>query len=268
MEIMINSILSKEFRKRAGSMKTNLTFSTLATRFLPVAVLFYSAGSLSNAQGQTGYYAAAYRGAPSQAQAYTVYAQQVAYQQQMAAYNQKMAAYQHQFAVYQQQKAAYDRAMAQQAAIARPAFAVPSARPAHSTLLRYDGRFAAAPLSTPAQVQYAVSAGNSLQNKPYRRGGGHASVNDNAYDCSGSVSYVLIKAGLLRSPLPSSGFASYGLPGPGRYITIYVKPGDHVFMTVCGLRMDTSGGVGDEGPRWRAKPRSASGFIMRHPAGF
>ena len=26
---------------------------------------------------------------------------------------------------------------------------------------------------------------------------------------------------MLRAPLPSGGFASYGLPGPGRYITIY-----------------------------------------------
>ena len=104
------------------------------------------------------------------------------------------------------------------------------------------------PRSAPAQVQYAVHAGNSIQNKPYRRGGGHGSVEDNAYDCSGSVSYVLIKAGLLRSPLPSSGFANYGLPGPCRYITIYVKPGDHVFMTVCGLRMDTPGGRDDEAP--------------------
>ena len=249
-------------------MKANLTSTKLTKTLLTVAVLLSAAGSASKSHGQTGYYAAAYRGAPAQAQAYTAYAQQVAYQQQMAAYQQKMAAYQQQLAVYQQQKVAYDRAMAQQAAAARPAFAVPSARPAHSTLLRYDGRFAAAPLSTPAQVQYAVSAGNSIQNKPYRRGGGHARVNDNAYDCSGSVSYVLIKAGLLRSPLPSAGFASYGLPGPGRYITIYVKPGDHVFMTVCGLRMDTSGGGDDEGPRWRAKPRSADGFIMRHPAGF
>jgi cell wall-associated NlpC family hydrolase len=148
----------------------------------------------------------------------------------------------------------------------RPA---PQAAPAAAgNYLRFDGRYAAAPISLPAPVQHAVNAVNQIQNKPYRRGGGHASVDDNAYDCSGSVSYALIKAGLLRAPLSSGAFASYGQPGPGRFITIYVKPGEHVFMTICGLRLDTTGGQSGEGPRWRAKPRSADGFIMRHPAGF
>lgn len=247
-------------------MKANPTNTKLTKIRIAAAALLIAAGFATKSHGQTGHYVT-YRGAAPPAQNYTVYSQQAAYQQQMAAYQQKMAVYQQQLAVYQQQKAAYDRAMAQQAPTVRPAIAVPSARPT-ATNLRYDGRYAAAPLSAPAQVQYAVSAGNKIQNKPYRRGGGHANVEDSAYDCSGSVSYVLIKAGLLRAPLPSSGFANYGLPGPGRYITIYVKPGSHVFMTVCGLRMDTSGGGDDEGPRWRAKPRAADGFIMRHPAGF
>ena len=193
----------------------------------------------------------------------TAQAQQIAYQQQVAAYNYKMAVYQQQMAAYQQQKAAYDQAMARQSAVARPAPAS-----AYATSIRFDGRYAAAPSNFPAQVQYAVNAANRIQSHPYRRGGGHARVDDNAYDCSGSVSHVLIKAGLLRAPLPSTGFASYGLPGPGRYITIFVKPGEHVFMTVCGLRMDTGGGRQEEGPRWRAKPRSTAGFSMRHPAGF
>jgi hypothetical protein len=194
----------------------------------------------------------------------TAQAQQIAaYQQQVATYNYKMAVYQQQMAVYQQQKAAYDHAMARQSAAARPA---PAA--AHASSIRFDGRYAATPSNFPAQVQYAVNAANRIQSAPYRRGGGHARVDDNAYDCSGSVSHVLIKAGLLRAPLPSSGFANYGLPGPGRYITIFVKPGEHVFMTVCGLRMDTGGGRQEEGPRWRAKPRSTAGFSMRHPAGF
>ena len=249
-------------------MNTNLTSSKLTKTRIAVAALLITAGFASKSHAQTGYYAAAYQGVPARTQNYSAYAQQVVYQQQMAAYQQKIAIYQQDLAVYNQQKAAYDRAMAQQAAAARPAVAIPSARPVYSTALRYDGRFAAAPLTAPAQVQYAVSAGNSIQNKPYRRGGGHGRVDDYAYDCSGSVSYILIKAGLLRAPLPSTGFASYGLPGPGRYITIYVKPGSHVFMTVCGLRMDTTGGGDDEGPRWRAKPRAADGFIMRHPAGF
>jgi hypothetical protein len=119
----------------------------------------------------------------------------------------------------------------------------------------------------PVPVRMAVAAGNDLQAKPYQRGGGHKYVNDNAYDCSGSVSYCLIKAGLLRSPLSSKEFVNYGEPGPGRFITLYVKPGDHVFMSICGLRFDTSGGSKSQGPRWRANARSMDGFIMRHPFG-
>ena len=238
--------------------------SKLTKTRLAISALLFAAAFASKSHGQAGYYATAYQGIP-QAQANYAHAQQVAYQQQLAAYHQKLAVYNQQMAVYQQQKAAYDHAMAH-----RPPAAAPVARAAvpTSNALRFNGRFAAAPSTMPAQVQYAVNAANSLQNKPYRRGGGHAHVEDRAYDCSGSVSYVLIKAGLLRAPLPSTGFASYGLPGPGRYITIYVKPGQHVFMTVCGLRMDTGGGSDEEGPRWRAKPRSADGFMMRHPAGF
>lgn len=248
-------------------MKTNPTSFLITKIRWIIAGLLVAAGILSKSHGQAAYYAAAYQGVPAQQAAYqremAIYQQKLAAYNEQVAYQQKLAAYNQQLAVYNQQKAAYDRAMAEQTAVA-----VPTARPVTSTPLRYDGRYVAAHVGLPAQVQYAVSAGNSIQSKPYRRGGGHASVNDSAYDCSGSVSYVLIKAGLLRAPLPSTGFASYGLPGPGKYITIYVKPGEHVFMTVCGLRMDTSGGHDDEGPRWRAKTRSTAGFITRHPAGF
>lgn len=248
-------------------MNTNLTSSSSHQFRLAIASLLFALTFISQSHGQAGYYGAAYRG-PAAAPTYVAYAQQAAYQRDMAEYQRKVAEYQQQLAIYNQQKAAYDRAMAQQAAMARPALAVPAARPAQMAAISYNGRFASASNAMPAQVQYCVRAANSIQNKPYRRGGGHGSVEDSAYDCSGSVSYVLIKAGLLGAPLPSNGFATYGQPGPGRYITIYVKPGEHVFMTVCGLRMDTSGGHDDEGPRWRAKPRAADGFIMRHPAGF
>jgi hypothetical protein len=152
----------------------------------------------------------------------------------------------------------------------RPAVVAPAPRPvaqAAGNYLSFNGRYASAPSHMPAPVQYAVSAGNQLQGKPYVRGGGHRTVNDNAYDCSGSVSYTLIKAGLLSRPLSSKEFASFGQPGPGRFITIFVKPGDHVFMSICGLRLDTSGGSEGQGPRWRAKARSMDGFIMRHPFG-
>ncbi len=161
---------------------------------------------------------------------------------------------------------------------ARPvAYAYPAvARPVPAPLLQvmpasnylvFNGRFAAAPAHLPLPVQYAVSAGNELQGKPYVRGGGHRSLNDSGYDCSGSVSYTLIKAGLLNRPLSSKEFRSYGEAGPGRFITIYVKPGEHVFMSICGLRFDTTGGGEGQGPRWRPTARSMEGFEMRHPFG-
>lgn len=155
---------------------------------------------------------------------------------------------------------------AQQAPVAPRAMSV-APLAAVSNFLVFNGKYAAAPAHLPPQVKYAVTAGNYIQNKPYVRGGGHKSLEDRAYDCSGSVSYMLIKGGMLNRPLSSKEFASYGEAGPGRFITIYVKPGEHVFMSVCGLRMDTSGGSEGQGPRWRASARSMDGFVMRHPFG-
>jgi hypothetical protein len=133
-----------------------------------------------------------------------------------------------------------------------------------SVLLR-DGR-AIAPKSSPSRVKAAVAAGNRLQGKPYQMGGGHRSVEDHAYDCSGTVSYALINAGLLRSPLTSGGFRKYGEPGPGRWITIYAKDG-HTFMSIGRLRLDTSYRGGGSGPSWTTNTRPAKGYVMRHPRG-
>ncbi len=134
--------------------------------------------------------------------------------------------------------------------------------------LYFDGRYAHPPPWLPSKIQVAVEAGNGLQTCCYKRGGGHARIIDDGYDCSGSVSRVLMSAGLLDTPLSSAGFAHYGQPGPGRWITLFVRPGDHVFMSVCGLRLDTTGPGGTPGPRWRAHPRNYSGFQVRHPPGF
>lgn len=228
------------------------------------------AAFVAPASAQQGYYAAGHYAAPHAQAAYA--------QQQAAAYAQNQAAW---AAYYRQQQAnaqAWAAYHAQQAAAAAAARSAPRATPVaapraaatvgNSYQIRFDGRFASVGATAPAQLQHAVYAANTLQNKPYVRGGGHAHVEDNAYDCSGSVSYVLIKAGLLRAPLSSSAFSTYGEAGPGRFITIWVKPGEHVFMTICGLRMDTSGQITGEGPRWRTKSRSYAGFTPRHPAGF
>src|SRR4051794_1768561 len=142
-----------------------------------------------------------------------------------------------------------------------PALA-PSTVPGAAAVL--TGTTATAPAGSPAAVKLAIAAGNQLQGLPYRFGGGHVAFKDTAYDCSGTVSYMLHGAGLLASPLDSTELMSFGLAGPGRWITIYSTPG-HAYAVVAGLRLDTSGSP--SGPRWRPAPRSGAGFTARHPAG-
>jgi peptidoglycan hydrolase-like protein with peptidoglycan-binding domain len=111
-----------------------------------------------------------------------------------------------------------------------------------------------------------VRAGNRIATTPYVYGGGHGSFSSSGYDCSGSVSYALHGGGLLRSPLDSTGFMSYGRPGPGRHITIYANAG-HAYMVVKGRRFDTSA-RSETGSRWSNEMRSSAGYVARHPAGF
>ena len=124
---------------------------------------------------------------------------------------------------------------------------------------------AVAPEDAPDVVKRVILAGNQIAKFPYKWGGGHGAWRDTGYDCSGSVSFALAGAGLLRSPLTSGGFLSYGSPGPGEWITIYTNPG-HIFMLVAGLRFDTSG-QGRAGTRWQAESASTSGFAVRHIPG-
>lgn len=225
---------------------------TLARLALTVSLLAVATA----ANAQNGYSAAGYYAAP---QAQAAYAQQQANAQAWANYHAQQANAQA-WANYYAQQAAAQRAAAQRAAAAQPAVA-------GNSQIRFDGRFASVGQTAPQALQFAVYAANTLQNKPYVLGGGHRNIEDSAYDCSSSTSYVLIKAGLLNRCLSSKEFASYGQAGVGRFITIWVKPGEHVFMTICGLRMDTSGQYTGEGPRWRTKSRSYAGFTPRHPFG-
>jgi len=128
-----------------------------------------------------------------------------------------------------------------------------------------DG-MALAPRGAPDAVARVIAGGNEIAKFPYIWGGGHGSFVDNGYDCSGSVSYALAAAGLLKSPLTSGSFASWGEPGPGKWITIAAN-GGHVYMYVAGLRFDTSGRSGPRGSRWQSAPRSNAGFVLRHPPG-
>lgn len=117
----------------------------------------------------------------------------------------------------------------------------------------------------PLRIRRAIAAADRIAHKPYRLGGGHRSFRDSAYDCSGTVSYVLHGAGALDSPLDSRALMSYGRPGKGRWITIYAHRG-HTFMTIRGRRYDTSM-RGPGGSRWGRGMRSTAGYTVRHPPG-
>jgi hypothetical protein len=138
-----------------------------------------------------------------------------------------------------------------------------------------DGK-AIAPASAPRAVKRMIEAGNMIIGKPYRYGGGHKPyarssrtrqvVLDSGYDCSGSVSFALYGGRVLKSPLDSRSFASWGLAGPGRWVTVYTSPG-HAYAVIAGLRFDTS--MRDDpsrtGPGWSKRLRRSDSFVPRHP---
>ena len=130
-----------------------------------------------------------------------------------------------------------------------------------------ENGFAVPPADAPPEVKAVIEAGNRIAKKPYKYGGGHARLNDTGYDCSGSVSYALRKAGLLSGARASGDFMRWGEPGRGTWITIRANSG-HMYMIVAGLRFDTSGARARGGSRWTTKMRSARGYRGRHPEGF
>ena len=121
------------------------------------------------------------------------------------------------------------------------------------------------PAGAPLAVREVIAAGNAIATLPYIWGGGHASFQASGYDCSGSVSYALAAAGLLSSPLDSTGFESWGDPGPGRWITVYANAG-HAWMEVAGWRFDTVA-LAETGTRWSQGGGEFGGFVVRHPPG-
>jgi cell wall-associated NlpC family hydrolase len=123
------------------------------------------------------------------------------------------------------------------------------------------------PQGVPTTIQQVVAGANEITDLPYVYGGGHASFVDNAYDCSGSVSYALAAGGLLSAPETSGALESWGAPGPGKWITIYASEG-HVYMYVnvggAWMRYDTVGRSGPFASRWQPSARSNEGFVARH----
>jgi cell wall-associated NlpC family hydrolase len=119
------------------------------------------------------------------------------------------------------------------------------------------------PANVPEVVQRVVAGGNAIANFPYVFGGGHGSFVDNAYDCSGSVSYALAAGGLLSAPLTSGELEKWGVAGAGRYITVLANAG-HTYMYVNGVLFDTAGRSGVFASRWQLRSIDNSGYVARH----
>ncbi|HEV3034006.1 MAG TPA: hypothetical protein VGX72_04370 [Solirubrobacteraceae bacterium] len=119
------------------------------------------------------------------------------------------------------------------------------------------------PTGVPEVVQKVIAGANEIADFPYVYGGGHASFVDNAYDCSGSVSYALAAGGLLSAPETSGTLESWGAAGPGKYITVYANAG-HTYMYVDGILYDTAGRSGVYASRWQVQPTDNEGYVVRH----
>lgn len=150
-----------------------------------------------------------------------------------------------------------------------PTIPVPTTRtvPGKIAYLRADGK-AAIPRQAPTRVKRVIAAANEIVGKPYKWGGGHARLIDKGYDCSGTVGYALIRAGLLTTPMTSGDLARWGEADAGRHITIYANR-HHVYMELVGLRLDTSPVADTQGtgPRWRQVIGQRPHFRVRHPLG-
>jgi Transglycosylase SLT domain len=147
-----------------------------------------------------------------------------------------------------------------------------------------DGHVALIPAGVPATVQAMVVAGNELQELPYGPGGHPDPRGALEEDCSSTLNYVLYRAGvrpiseIVRSNPLAQDYVHWGDSGPGRWVTIYATgaPTPHVFVTVAGLRLDTSGNGTDvgpnrneDGPRWRILDHipTWAHWAVRHPPG-
>jgi Transglycosylase SLT domain len=151
-------------------------------------------------------------------------------------------------------------------------------------LLPGDGHLAMVPSGVPAVVQAMVVAGNELQDLHYGPGGHPDPLGVSEEDCSSTVNYVLYRAAvrplseiLADNPLAQD-YVHWGDSGPGRWVTIYATdlPTPHVFITIAGLRLDTSHDGTDvgpnraqDGPRWRILGHipTWAHWAVRHPPG-
>jgi hypothetical protein len=147
-----------------------------------------------------------------------------------------------------------------------------------------DGHEALIPSQAPPAVQAMLIAGNELQSLPYGPDGHPDPRGAPDEDCSSTVSFVLLRAGVRPiheivqdNPLAQD-YVAWGAPGPGRWVTIFATdaPTPHVFVVIAGLRLDTSHAGTDigpnrnqDGPRWRifGEIPTWAHWSVRHPPG-
>ena len=122
------------------------------------------------------------------------------------------------------------------------------------------------PTGVPEVMQKVVAGANEIADFPYVFGGGHGSFVDNAYDCSGSVSYALAAGGLLGSPETSGELEHWGDPGPGATSRCTRTPG-HTYMYVDGILYDTAGRSGVYASRWLVGSTDNTGYVVTPLAG-
>jgi hypothetical protein len=116
-------------------------------------------------------------------------------------------------------------------------------------------------------------------------GGSHGSTPtppNGPFDCSSAVSHLLQVGGFGNPTMDTTALVRWGEPGPGQWVTIFVKPygaDAHTFMrfsagvTAPGERYwGTSGIVAPgKGPGWIGEDKFSASYLaefeMRHPPG-
>ena len=126
-----------------------------------------------------------------------------------------------------------------------------------------SGGFAQTPPGAPRAVEQAVAGGNAIAQFPYRWGGGHGSFIDDAYDCSGSVSYALAAAGMLDAPLASGDLRVGASPVAGGGSPSTRTPATCTWRS-AGCASTPAGAPGGAARAGRRARRSGRGFEARH----
>ena len=122
------------------------------------------------------------------------------------------------------------------------------------------------PTGVPEVVQKVIAGANEIADFPYVFGGGHGSFVDNAYDCSGSVSYALAAGGLLSSPETSGELEHWGAPGPGATSPCTPTPATPTCTSTASSTTRPGAAACTPPAGWSAATDN-TGYVVRHCPG-